>query len=109
MSRAVCAGCLRVTVAFLERFSGFVFHVFLPLADERLSALRSLMAETILGGGQGAPSDDPATIDQDGPDSVHPRAIQPLGHGVEEAQRDRAARAQQTSYAAQAEVVAVLR
>lgn len=61
---------------------------------------------TAMGGRQGAPGNHPPTIHQDGPDSLDPRAVEPLGHGVAETQRDRAASAQPPPHAAQEKVVA---
>ncbi|CAN0042047.1 unnamed protein product, partial [Ectocarpus fasciculatus] len=62
---------------------------------------------TIVGGGQSSSGLNPETIDQDGPNSVHSRAVKPLGHGVEGTQRDRAARAQPAPHPAQEKVVAI--
>lgn len=60
---------------------------------------------TIVDGGQGPSSKHPATVDQDGPDCVHARTLQPMGHGVEETQRNRGALAQPASHSAQEEMV----
>lgn len=59
--------------------------------------------ETTVGRGQGRSSRHGATIDQDGPDSVHPRTVQPLGHGVEASKRNRPASAQPPPHPAQEE------